>query len=259
MNTDRLLAAGIALCCIFAIGTSASTLGKSVHTNPDDVVNVNYKSLPINPSDAGELKREAQSKGKPGASQSNKQQQRPNQKQSDQQQSNQQQSHQQKHQSSASKQQKQSKRSSSWKKLQFLDKLLALLRKLVQWLVWVVPVLVVIGGVAAGVRFRGRLFDGGDGKSTGEYERTPTPPPTPDPSNEIERAWWAMVERFGVNQPYTKTPGECAREAINAGGDEDAIHTLTRTFEEVRYGGEPITDDRLDRIHHGTDRLGVQP
>ena len=250
MNTDRLLAAGIALCCIFAIGTSASALGKSVHTNPDDVIDVDYKSLPINPTDAGELKREAQSKGTPTASQANKQQQ-----QSKQQQSNQQQ---QRSKSSVSKQRRQSKSSASWKTLDFLDKLLALLHELVRWLVWIVPVFVIVGGVAAGVRFRDRLFDGPGDRNTGEYERTPTPPTTPDPSNEIERAWWAMVERFGVDQPHIKTPGECAREAIDAGGDEDAIRTLTRTFEEVRYGGAPITEDRLARIRHGTDRLGVQ-
>lgn len=243
MNTDRLLAAGIALCCIFAIGTSASTLGKAVHTNPDDVIDVNYKSLPINPADAGELKREAQSKGAPTSSQSNDQQR---------QQSNQQQS-----QSSANKQAKHSKSSSSWQKVEFLDDLLALLRELVRWLVWIVPVFVIVGGVAAGIRFRNRLFSGSDERNAGGYERTPTPAPTPDPSNEIEQAWWAMVERFGVDRPHTKTPGECAREAIDAGGDEDAVRTLTRTFEEVRYGGEPITDDRLGRVHHETDKLGV--
>ena len=69
MNADRLLTACIALCCIFAIGTSTSALGTSAHTNPDDVIDVNYKSLPINPAEADQLEHEAQSKGSPTASQ----------------------------------------------------------------------------------------------------------------------------------------------------------------------------------------------
>ncbi|EFW91242.1 hypothetical protein ZOD2009_15481 [Haladaptatus paucihalophilus DX253] len=244
MNTDRLLAAGIALCCIFAIGTSASTLGTSVHTKPDDVIDINYKSLPINPNDAGELKREAQSKGSPASSQSKKEQ------------TNRQASQQQQKQSNTNTQKQQSKSKASWKQFDFLEDLLALLRKLMRVLVWVVPVAVLVGGVAVGVRFRDHLFDDSATETTSSNGPASPPAPTPDPSNEIERAWWSMVERFGVDRPHTKTPGECAREAIDAGGDEDAVRTLTRTFEEVRYGGEPITDDRLDRIRHGSDRLG---
>ena len=125
-----------------------------------------------------------------------------------------------------------------------------------QVLAWVVPIAILVGGVAVGVRFRNRLFDATETEATPDTGPAPPQMPNPDPSNEIERAWWSMVERFGVDRPHTKTPGECAREAIDAGGDEEAVRTLTRTFEEVRYGGEPITDDRLDRIHHGTDRLG---
>lgn len=243
MNTDRLLTAGIALCCIFAIGTSASTLGSSVNTNPDEVVNVDYRSLPINPDDAGELKRKAQSKGEPKSSHaqshgSNSESKR------------------QKQQSSASDRQKQSKQSDSMERPELLDRLLELLRRLLRALVWLVPVVAVAGGVALGVRFRDRLFGPETDDATVE---SPTPPPTPDPSNDIERTWWTMVEQFGVERPHTKTPGECAREAVEAGADEDAIETLTRTFEEVRYGGAPVTDDQRDRIRPHAERLGVRP
>ncbi|WP_435159750.1 DUF4129 domain-containing protein [Haladaptatus sp. DFWS20] len=227
------------------IGTSASTLGSSVNTNPDDVVNVDYKSLPINPNDADELKRQAQSKGEPQSAKAK----------SDQQQSK---SSQQKQQASASKQQqKQSKKSVSKERLEFLDRLMELLRQLLQWVLWLVPFVAVAGGIAFGVRFRGHLFDSPTEPSGSVQPRTP--PPEPNPSNEIERAWWSMVERFGVEQAHTKTPGECAREAIEAGADRNAAETLTRTFEEVRYGGAPITDDRLDRTRNQSDKLEVQP
>ncbi len=248
MNTDRLLTAGIALCCIFAIGTSASTLGSSVDTNPDDVVDVDYKSLPINPDDAGELKREAQSKGKPQSAKAK----------SDDQQS-QSQSSQNQQQSSANKQkqqQKQATKTVTKTESKLLERLLDLLRQLLQWLLWLVPLVAVAGGIAVGVRFRNRLFDSPTKSSSSVA--TPLPPPEPNPSNDVERAWWSMVERFGVERPHTKTPGECAREAVEAGADRDAAETLTRTFEEVRYGGAPITDERLDRIRNDTERLGGQ-
>jgi hypothetical protein len=219
-------------------------LGTSVHTNPDDVINVNYKSLPINPTEADQLKHEAQSKGSPTASQANSQQ------------AAQQKQKKQQKRSSANKRKQQSKSQSSWKRLEFIDRILEFLRELMQVLVWIVPVVVLAGGVAVGVRFRGRLFDSTETETTPDAGPTPMPMSSPDPSNEIERAWWSMVERFGVDRPRTKTPGECAREAIDAGGDEEAVRTLTRTFEEVRYGGAPVTDDRLDRIRHETDRLG---
>ncbi|WP_049972908.1 DUF4129 domain-containing protein [Haladaptatus cibarius] len=244
MNTDRLLTAGIALCCIFAIGTSASTLGSSVDTNPDDVIDVNYESLPINPDDAGELKQEAQSKGEPQSakSQNDQQQSQSNQKQ----------------QSSATKQQqkqKQSEKNASKEPLDFLDRLMELLQQLLQLLIWVVPFVAVAGGIALGVRFGGRLFDSPTEPNSSARSRRP-PPPEPNPSNEIERAWWSMVKRFGVEQPHTKTPGECAREAVDAGADRTAAETLTQTFEEVRYGGAPITDDRLSQTRNQSDRLG---
>ncbi|WP_231189745.1 DUF4129 domain-containing protein [Haladaptatus sp. DYF46] len=244
MNTDRLLTAGIALCCIFAIGTSASTLGTSVHTNPDDVIDVNYKSLPIKPTEADQLKHEAQSKGSPTASQANSHS------------AAQQKQKKQRKRSSAKERKRQSKSQSSWKRLEFVDRILELLRELVRVLAWVVPIAILVGGVAVGVRFRNRLSDAVETETTPDAGPASPQMPNPDPSNEIERAWWSMVERFGVDRPHTKTPGECAREAIDAGGDEEAVRTLTRTFEEVRYGGEPVTDDRLDRIRHGTDRLG---
>jgi hypothetical protein len=45
----------------------------------------------------------------------------------------------------------------------------------------------------------------------------------------------------------TMTAVECARAAVDAGLDPDAVEALRQTFEEVRYGGAPPTDERVQR------------
>jgi hypothetical protein len=238
MNTDRLLTAAIALCCIFAIGSSASTMGSSVSTSPDDVINVQDLPLPIDPTDAGELKRDAQSKQTDGgqSDSANSQQQR---QQQDQQQQSQRQ-HEQQSQSSAAP-----------KPPDFLDRLLAFLRWLLERLVWILGLLAVAGAVAVGVRFGSRFLPDTDANVADTT--TETPPPDPTPSNEVERAWWEVVEHLGIDGARTKTPRECATRAIDAGADPSAVETLTRTFEEVRYGGAPITDERERAARRGAD------
>ena len=232
MNTDRLFTAAIALCCIFALGTAASTLGSSVSTEPDEVVDVDYRSLPIEPDAAGELKRQANSgpteqtaDGSPAAS-----------------------SQQRRSQSSADAQQRESNSET-------LPTLGGDLRGLLAWLLerlrFVVALLAFAVGLVVGTRLRDRLFasDGDDGSTPADA------PPDPSPSNEIERAWWTMVERTGVDDARTKTPGECADDAVAAGADEDAVATLTRTFEAVRYGGASVTDDLVDRVRRHVDEV----
>jgi hypothetical protein len=64
-----------------------------------------------------------------------------------------------------------------------------------------------------------------------------------------------MVERAGVDDARTKTPQECADDAVAAGADEDAVATLTRTFEAVRYGGAAVTDDLVDRARRHVEEV----
>ena len=65
--------------------------------------------------------------------------------------------------------------------------------------------------------------------------------------NDVYRAWREMVDPLEVPNPETTTPGEFEAAAVEAGiGREDAA-ALTALFEEVRYGGRAVTDDRERR------------
>jgi hypothetical protein len=51
------------------------------------------------------------------------------------------------------------------------------------------------------------------------------------------------------------TPRECARRAVDRGASPEAARAVTRAFEEVRYGGAPVTDDRRERATQGLQRV----
>lgn len=77
---------------------------------------------------------------------------------------------------------------------------------------------------------------------------------TPVPENGVQRAWIELVERSGVDDPWTKTPQECARAAVAAGADPDAVRRLRRTFEGVTYGRAVATDERVRTADEALDR-----
>ncbi|MFT4880359.1 MAG: hypothetical protein ACI9HI_000353 [Salinirussus sp.] len=60
--------------------------------------------------------------------------------------------------------------------------------------------------------------------------------------NEVYRAWREMTDLLDVEDPETSTPGEFADAAVDAGLGGEAVHELTRLFEDVRYGDTPPTD-----------------
>ncbi|MFQ3295860.1 MAG: hypothetical protein ACI9PP_001049 [Halobacteriales archaeon] len=62
--------------------------------------------------------------------------------------------------------------------------------------------------------------------------------------NEVYRAWVEMTTELDVDHPESSTPGEFAREAVDAGMGPDDVDRLTELFEEVRYGGRMATEDR---------------
>lgn len=77
---------------------------------------------------------------------------------------------------------------------------------------------------------------------------------TPAPENGVQRAWIELVERSGVDDPWTKTPQECTRAAVAAGADPDAVRRLRRTFEAVTYGTAVATDERVRAAEETLDR-----
>lgn len=76
-----------------------------------------------------------------------------------------------------------------------------------------------------------------------------------DPDSEVERAWLALVRRVETDRPETRTPGEWATLAADDGLDADAVATLTRAFESVRYGGSEETAERRQRVRRALARL----
>lgn len=65
--------------------------------------------------------------------------------------------------------------------------------------------------------------------------------------NEIYRAWREMTDHLEVDNPGSSTPGEFAAAAADAGMARADVEALTGLFEAVRYGDEPVTDEREER------------
>jgi hypothetical protein len=54
-----------------------------------------------------------------------------------------------------------------------------------------------------------------------------------------------MVDLVPMRQRRSATPGDYARAAIDAGLPAGPVRRLTALFEEVRYGNQPSTADRV--------------
>lgn len=124
------------------------------------------------------------------------------------------------------------------------------------------PFLLLLTVPALVYRYRARLLAPvlavmgvlGDRAATdGDEEAVPWP--SEQPGNAVQSAWLSMVMRTDIDRPWTRTPAECARAAVDAGMNAEAVETITTLFEEVRYGGAPLTDDRRQRARDWHQRL----
>lgn len=86
-------------------------------------------------------------------------------------------------------------------------------------------------------------------------DETETPNESPDPSNEVYRAWWEMVRQLDVTQYQSRSPAELASMAVQAGNDPETVAELTDLFRSVRYGDVSVTDDIEQRAAAARDRL----
>lgn len=66
-------------------------------------------------------------------------------------------------------------------------------------------------------------------------------------TNAVYRSWREMATAAVDASDRTVTASEVARAAVTSGFDREAVRTLTDLFEEVRYGGRPVTDERERR------------
>jgi len=73
--------------------------------------------------------------------------------------------------------------------------------------------------------------------------------------NAIYRAWAEMVALLDAPDPQSGTPRQFAAAAIEAGMDPDDVAILTRTFEEVRYGGASLSEERRERATTALRRI----
>lgn len=254
MNGDRVVAAVVAVLCVVAFGTAATTLESSLSSEPGDLVDPDYGGLPFEEEDVEELREALQtSEDEGGDSQSSKpageSQEEP------QPSSSQEDGEGQSAPASGSDGPQSAGQGPAEPSL--LDRLLAFLLSL-----W--PLLVLLVVVALAYRYRERLrallvaLVGGIGPPASDGRSAESDPWADlDPSNDVERAWVTMVRAAGLSRPWTKTPGECADEAVSSGMDPDAVGTITDVYEEVRYGGAQPTDRHERRARDGLSQLGV--
>lgn len=210
MNRSRIVSLGLALLCITSIAVVGTTLDSSLTTDPADEIDLNYDRLPIGASDAATFREDVESRVD---------------------------------ENTATEQQPQAGSTGSQATLPtLLERLLALLAAIVRVLV---PFGAVVGLIVVIYRYRERLSailrtatttdDGKTGATT-----TADAWPGTEPSNAVDLAWLWMVSFADPERPGTKTPGECATIAREAGIDPSTVEAITDAFERVHYGGVPV-------------------
>jgi hypothetical protein len=259
MDAEGLVTVALALVCAVGVGMAATTLDSSVDTTPNDVIDVDESGLPMGsgqvdryrerlqsdsaskPGDSGQQvtatthaedgspsqASEASDRGDAGAAE----------------------------QPTPTPDQGQGPGPDPDPQQSLLQWLLSLLRALLEFLLSVLPLLALVAAAAALAYHRDRVRsvlsrlgdDGDDDRPGAELRAAPT--------NDVARAWHEMVATLGVERPETKTPRQCARAAVEAGGDRDAVEGLTGLFEEVRYGDAEVTDERRQRARDGLERV----
>jgi len=90
------------------------------------------------------------------------------------------------------------------------------------------------------------------GRAADDVESAATPEAA---DNAIYRAWSEMVDLLDAPDPQSGTPRQFASAAVEAGMDPGEVDVLTRTFEEVRYGGASLSPERRERATEALRRI----
>lgn len=267
MNSERLLVV-VALCCVLAAGASASTLDSSLDTDPEDAVDLEWSYLPVGEGTAEAVVEESKSNDGGGTSPartgsgSTEKMRRSQQGESADVGSSA---------DNADDPNQGSSQSSNGPMMgggrsdspggnqpAEIFTLLDLLRALIPWLV-------LLALLALAYRYRDRLLalaaalrDWAEDRTADEGERRRQWPRSV-PANAVHRAWLRMVSRLDVDRPEARTPAECERAALAEGYDPDAVRGLSARFREVRYGGRPVTGERVDDVQEHLRRLEAGP
>jgi len=252
MTTNRLLPLVVSLCCITALGVSATTLESSLSTSPDDVIDVQYEQLPLGKEQLGDVKQQVSRPGDPETdSQSGNPETPSNQDPPD----------------SGETSQSQGSEGAMGFGMgvgvpSLVDRLLDLLRDL---LLYGVAVLSIGLASAAGYRYRGRIRDrlaallpetGRTDESL--WVRDEADAYDTDASNAVDRAWLRLLDHADITDAGTQSPRAVATLAVERGLDRQAVDVITREFEAIRYGPAEPTQDRCSRVEHAVDQLDGQ-
>lgn len=283
MNVEAAFRLGVALCCLFAVGTVSSSFADAVHTKPSDVIDVNEKTLPIGQEDAARLrdmvtgsndqtgtkdgtgvKRKPGGDGPPATfrpegegrpqtvDKPSDRQGTPSGLDSNDRGDGTQSGNDQAQRTEAAGSGQQNGPTQTW-----WQRLLAMLRQLLGLLLGLVLLAALL---AIGYHYRDRirallvryglLSDGRDDAGRVDY--------VPVADDDVSAAWIEMLDLFDVDARPSRTPSECASEAVSAGADASLVRALTDVYERTRYGGEPVTDERSTRARQALNRLRNQ-
>lgn len=259
MNRDSALTLALALVCLFVVGSAAGSIESAVDSSPSEAIDLDYASLPIDKGQASDIKREYRSltddpqatpeETNKGSSDGSDSKSASNDDGDD------------RSSSSSSGENEQSTGSGPGDPKNVLERLLAALLAFLSTVVTYVVAAIVLVGLAVVVRYRdeiakrvGPLFERGGNEGVDTHDEGDTLPPA-TPQNEVAEAWYEMVHRLQLDDEGPLTPRERAALARRKGADANTIWSLTELFEEVTYGGAPVTDERRQRARQHLDRV----
>ena len=67
----------------------------------------------------------------------------------------------------------------------------------------------------------------------------------PEPRTEVRAYWHAFLDRVGLGNRETYTPGQAARSALSAGFPVRQVRRLLSVFREIEYGGREPSSERV--------------
>lgn len=256
MHTERLLSAGVAVVVIAAVGLSASTLGASMSTDPADAVDIQWDALPLGEDSQSDVRGAAQEVdetyrqsgdggdtdgqgGSDGDAQTQETQAGEGAAES------QQAGDEADDPQSGSAGDGDARAGSAAQSDSSSDSGLAPAGPPWTLFLWLFVLLAFV--LLAYRELRIAFSPDGDGPAADSL--------SPAPNNDVERAWAELVARASVDRPRTRTPGDCARRAVERGFDAGQVDRLRRTFEDVRYGTTPPTDEQARLARESLARI----
>lgn len=266
INFEKLLSIGLAICLLFALGAGANALNDALSTDPDEVIDVDYASLPFGEDDAGQLRDAVTGEGNPGSNPQSSPDSDPDADDGDDSAPDPDASDPESDETDASEDpsDEQSDGGSGSDEADsqgegeglgagersLLDRLLALLGL-------VLPYALILAALVLLFATRGYLASLIRREPTAAVADADPVTYVGDPQDEVSAAWYAMVRDLGMDQDVARTPRECERAAAEAGADPSSARTLTDLYEQIRYGGQAVTDDRVRRAREALRGLHV--